>query len=197
MSSRPYRIEGCAIVSADGMLADASGVMPDALVFEADQQFFESKLEQAALLVHGRNSQENQHNSPRRRRLILTRSVASIAPDPDNPKALLWNPAGASFQEAWRAAGAPQGIVAVIGGTEGFGLFLEIGYDAFYLTRANHVRLPGGRPVFPDVPRRTPEAVLAEHGLQPGPPELLDPASGITLVRWTRKPDAEPTGYAR
>ena len=31
------RIEGYAIVSEDGMLANASGIMPDQLKFEADQ----------------------------------------------------------------------------------------------------------------------------------------------------------------
>jgi len=34
--SSPRRIEGYAIVSEDGMLADAAGVMPDSLKFEAD-----------------------------------------------------------------------------------------------------------------------------------------------------------------
>ena len=34
---RPPRIEGYAIVSEDGMLANASGVMPDQLKFDADQ----------------------------------------------------------------------------------------------------------------------------------------------------------------
>jgi hypothetical protein len=33
------RIEGYVIVSADGMLADANGVMPASLKFEADQRF--------------------------------------------------------------------------------------------------------------------------------------------------------------
>jgi hypothetical protein len=34
--------------------------------------------------------------------------------------------------------------LAVIGGTGVFGLFLEIGYDSFHLSRARNVRLPGG-----------------------------------------------------
>ena len=36
----PERIEGYAIISADDMIADADGHMPDALKVEADQQFF-------------------------------------------------------------------------------------------------------------------------------------------------------------
>jgi hypothetical protein len=37
------RIEGYAIVSEDGMLANAAGIMPDSLKFEADQLFFERR----------------------------------------------------------------------------------------------------------------------------------------------------------
>jgi hypothetical protein len=43
MPSTP-RIEGYAIVSEDGMLANAAGIMPDSLKFEADQAFFEKGL---------------------------------------------------------------------------------------------------------------------------------------------------------
>ena len=35
------RIEGYVIVSADGMLADAKGEMPDSISNEADQRFFQ------------------------------------------------------------------------------------------------------------------------------------------------------------
>jgi hypothetical protein len=38
---RPRRIEGYAIVSEDGMIANAAGIMPDSLKFEADRHFFE------------------------------------------------------------------------------------------------------------------------------------------------------------
>ena len=33
-----YRIEGYAIASSDGMIADAEGMMPDTLKLEADQR---------------------------------------------------------------------------------------------------------------------------------------------------------------
>jgi hypothetical protein len=46
--------------------------------------------------------------------------------------------------------------------------------------------LPGGRPVFPDVPAQTPEAVLARHGLEPGERQMLDQARGVSLVSWRR-----------
>ncbi|HKH02046.1 MAG TPA: dihydrofolate reductase, partial [Bradyrhizobium sp.] len=72
---RPYRIEGYAIVSLDGMLANAAGVMPDELKIEADQQFFANGLDGTDAVLHGRHSHENQPHSDRRRRLILTRQV--------------------------------------------------------------------------------------------------------------------------
>src|ERR1700742_2358286 len=93
-------IEGYVIVSADGMLANASHVMPDELKFEGDKQFFTAALDRADLIVHGAHSGEGQPNSPNRRRLVLTRRVATVAAAPDNPKATLWNPADASFEQA-------------------------------------------------------------------------------------------------
>src|SRR5512139_134950 len=102
-------IEGYVIVSADGMLADAAHVMPDALKFDGDKRFFEAALDRAALIVHGRHSHEGQPNSPRRKRLVLTHKVAALAPDPDTPNASLWNPAGASFEKACAFAGVASG----------------------------------------------------------------------------------------
>src|SRR5580704_11017919 len=69
---RPRRIEGYAIVSEDGMLANAAGIMPDSLKFEADQLFFERRLHGVDVVVHGRHSHERQPRSYLRRRLVLT-----------------------------------------------------------------------------------------------------------------------------
>ena len=82
------------------MLANAARVMPDELKFEGDKKFFTAALDRADLIVHGRNSYEDQPNSPQRKRIVLTRRIGAIAPDPTNPKATLWNPAGASFEAA-------------------------------------------------------------------------------------------------
>src|ERR1700731_2256418 len=186
----PRRIEGYAIVSEDGMLANAAGIMPDSLKFEADQHFFERRLDGVDVVVHGRHSNERQPRSYLRRRLILTRQVPSIAADPSNEKVLFWNPAGASFEKAMAVLGTPDGRAGVIGGTDVFGMFLDR-YDVFHLTRASGVRLPGGRPVFPEVPTRTPEEVLASHGLDRDQRQVLDPAKGLVMVSWQRssKPD--------
>jgi hypothetical protein len=185
---RPQRVEAYAIVSADGMLADASRHIPPALQVEADQKFFHGALAQAALVVHGRHSHEGGPKADERHRLVLTRRVPALAPEPDYPHALRWNPAGASLQEAWAAVGAPDGLLAVIGGPEAYQLFLDIGYDAFHLSRVPDFRLPGGRPVFPGIgPDLTPEDVLASHGLHPARRQLLDAAAGVTLVSWERR----------
>ena len=44
--------------------------------------------------------------APRRTRIAVTRTVEAIAADPANPKATLWNPAGAPFEAACERAGA-------------------------------------------------------------------------------------------
>ena len=183
MTSR--RIEGYVIVSADGMLADADHVMPPALKFKGDQAFFNAALDRAALIVHGRNSYEYQPNSPRRQRIILTRDVPGLARDASNPKAVLWNPAGATFAQACDLSGIESGTVAIIGGPGVFGMFMDR-YDTFWLSVAPQVRLPGGEPCFPGVPERSPQDVLAAHGLTAGETQILDAANEVSVTAWRR-----------
>ena len=180
------RIEGYVIVSADGMIADGKGEMPPSIRNDADQRFFQDGLDRAAVVVHGRHSHEGGPRAARRRRLIVTRQIAAIAPDSAHPNALLWNPAGANLDAALTRLGIGDGIVAVIGGTEVFSLFLPL-YDAFHLSRAANARIPGGLPVFSEVgPNATPDEVLARHGLKPGPRRDLDAAAGVSEVTWER-----------
>jgi dihydrofolate reductase len=179
-----YRFIGYAIVSEDGMLADASGIIPPSLIVKADQEFFMRGLDAAAALVHGRNSAE-QPTSPRRHRLIATRKVSATAPVTDQPNALLWNPQGIPVDAALNQLGVSSGDIAIIGGTAIFGAFLPR-YDVFHLTRVPHVELPDGRPVFPDVPTQSPETLLLAAGLTPGMAQSLDPERGVTVVAWQR-----------
>src|ERR1700685_494624 len=90
------RIEGYAIVSADGMIANAAGVMPEAIRNNADQRFLQSELDRAAVIVHGRHSSEGGPRAAQRQRIILTRQVPSLSDDPAHPRSVLWNPAGAA-----------------------------------------------------------------------------------------------------
>jgi hypothetical protein len=179
------RIEGYVIVSADGMLANADRVMPEELKFEGDKRFFTAALDRADLIVHGRHSHEGQANSPQRKRVVLTRSIGTIAPDPSNPRATLWNPAGASFEFACELAGVRSGTVAIIGGPAVFGMFMDR-YDTFWLSQAPRVRLPSGQPCFPGVPARSPQDVLAAHGLRAGETQILDAVEAVSVTPWRR-----------
>src|SRR5215813_14150971 len=144
--ARPRRIEGYAIVSREGMICDAAGVMPAALKIDADQHFFHAALKRADAVANGRHSNEGGPGAAARPRLVLTRRIAALAADPDNPRVIFWNPSAVRFEDAWERLGV-EGVLAVVGGTEVFGLFLGIGFDAFFLTHAP-VSMSNGRPVF-------------------------------------------------
>jgi dihydrofolate reductase len=169
------------------MIADASGVMPNSIRNDADQKFFQSGLDQAAAIVHGRHSYEGGPRADRRKRLVLSRQIAATASDPAHPNSTLWNPTGITLEQALAGIGVTDGIIAIIGGTEVFSMFLPL-YDTFYLSHATKAKIPGGRPVFSAVgPNASPEDVLMQHGLKPGPRRELDPAAGISVVTWTRQ----------
>ena len=179
------RIEGYAVVSEDGMIADATGHIPKDLIADADQRFFERSLNSVDALVHGRNSAEHFANSPSRHRIVVTHRVAAIESDPTNACAVLWNPADALFEKAVAALSVPIHSAAILGGTDVFGIFLDR-FDVFFLSRIAGIRLRGGRPVFPQVPAETPENVLAAHGLRDKKSELSDPAARLIISRWER-----------
>jgi dihydrofolate reductase len=141
-------------------------VMPDELKFEGDKRFFTAALDRADLIVHGRNSYEDQPNSPRRKRIILTRRSARSRPIRPIPKPRC-GIRPALVRGRLRHAGVASGTVAIIGGPDVFGMFMDR-YDTFWLSQAPHVRLPGGEPCFPGVPARSPQQILAAHGLKPG-----------------------------
>ena len=89
------------------------------------------------------------------------------------------------FEDALAAFDEPVTRVGIIGGTEVFGLFLPR-YDVFWLTRGPSPPLPGGRPVFPQVPASTPEEVLVRSGLVAGEHLVLDAAAGVSVTAWRR-----------
>jgi hypothetical protein len=180
----PRRIEGYAIVSREGMICTADRVFPPELKNDADQRFFHESVGRADAVANGRHSKEGGPHADGHPRLVLTRRIAALAPHPSGPKAMLWNPAGASLAEAWDALGV-EGTLAVVGGTDVFGLFLALGYDDFFLSRAP-AGVPDGRPVFPGVPAQTPEALLAAHGLVKLSERVLDDRAAVTLAQWSR-----------
>src|ERR1700722_9530279 len=97
------------------MIADASGVMPDSIRNAADQRFFQAGLDEAAVIVHGRHSHEGGPRAARRKRLVVSRQIAATAPDPAHPNSLLWNPTGATLDEAIEQLGGGDGTIAIIG----------------------------------------------------------------------------------
>ena len=188
MTTRRPRIEGYAIVSREGMIAKSDGSFPEELRIPADQQFYQASLERASAVANGRHSAEGGLKAKARKRLLLTRRVQRIITDPDNPHVVLWNPGTASFDEAWHRLGIDDGILAVVGGTDVFALFLTIGYDAFFLSRTQ-VSIQRGRPVFPGVGHGVAvEEPLKQHGLVLRDTRLLDPVSETVLQEWGPKP---------
>jgi dihydrofolate reductase len=182
----PIQIEGFAIVSEDGMVADANGVMPSGLIVEADQKFLSDKLDDADFLVHGRHSHEYQPLSGKRRRLIASRTIEAIERSDEHPNALLWNPAGLCLEEAADRLGISQGKAAILGGPEIYRLFLPR-YDVFHLSRVDALTLTGGRSLFHDAGTSSPEEALRASGLIDIEREHLDEEGRVTLTTWYRQ----------
>ena len=181
------RIEGFAIVSRDGMLAGANGLMPNSLKFDADQEFLDKALDGAVLLVHGRMSHEGQPNSCNRPRLLLTRSAGSFSSEPVEPNVWLWNPRATPFGDVCAALGIANGMVAVLGGTAVYDMFLPA-YAKFHLCRAGNVRLPGGVPVFSEVGAgRAPDEVLRDAGLAVVDEIIRDAGEQLRHQTWARE----------
>jgi hypothetical protein len=174
-------VEGHAIVSADGMIADAHGEMPPVMRNEADWRFFQAALDRAALVVLGRLGHQR-HPNPRRQRLVLTRSVAGLERDARDPRAHLWNPVGVTIDVVLERLGVEQGVLAVTGGTGAFDIFLPL-FDVFVLAEVSGLRLPGGTPCFSGAP---PGEALAAAGLIAGEAVMLDWSASLTQTVWRR-----------
>ncbi len=187
MSTKRPRIEGYAIISKEGMIARSDGSFPEEIKIAADHEFYQASLDRAAAVANGRHSAEGGPKEKQRRRIILTRRINGVVPDPKNQKALLWNPGSAPFDEVWQRLGIADGILAVVGGTDVFGLFLGIGYDAFFLSRTD-ASIPRGRPVFPGVGNGvTPEEVMKKYGLVLRDSRVLDPETNTRVEEWGPK----------
>lgn len=181
------RIEGYAVISAEGMIATADGKFPENIKIPADHEFYQDSVAAASAVANGRHSAEGGIGEKHRKRIILTRRVDMLTPDPDNPRAILWNPATAPFEEAWARLGIDGGSLAVVGGTDTFGLFLTIGYDVFHLTRTD-ASMPKGRPVFPGVgTTTTAEEALTKAGMVRKSTRMLDPSVNCRVEEWVPK----------
>ena len=180
------RIEGYAVISREGMIAEADGSFPEAIKIKGDQIFYHAALARADAIVNGRHSAEVLAHSAERPRLILTRRIAALQADPKRRHAMHWNPAGATFAEAWASLGLERGTLTVVGGTDVFGLFLDIGYDCFFLSCALG-SVPNGRPVFPGVgPGLSAQELLRRKGYALSASRVLDAPTNTILEEYTR-----------
>jgi dihydrofolate reductase len=182
------RIEGYAVISREGMIAASDGHFPEALKIPADHQFYMDSLDKASAIANGRHSAEGGEKEKLRRRILLTRRVNMLTVDPGNPNAILWNPGSTPFEEAWQRLHVDDGVLAVVGGTDVFGLFLTIGYDAFYLSKTD-VSIARGRPVFPGVGKdgTTAEDIMKKNGLMLRGTRVLDAAANCRVEEWGPK----------
>lgn len=172
-------VEGHAIVSSDGMIADEAGGMPPELRNDADWRLFQAALGRAALVVLGRIGHAR-HPNPGRRRLVLTRSVADLQPDPIDAQSTYWNPAGLDITEVVARLGITGGVVAVTGGTGTFDLFLPW-YDRFVLAEVRGLEMPNGTPCFS---KGHPRFVFPGAGLEARDMETID--RGVVQTHWVR-----------
>lgn len=177
----PIQYEGHAVVSEDGMIADAAGEMPSTLRSEADWRYFQAALDRAALVVLGRKGHAR-HPNPGRRRLVLTTRVAALEPDSADPLAMLWNPAGMPIATVLTELGIASGTVAITGGTGAFDLFLPL-YSRFVLAEVRGLSLPGGVPCFS---KGHPRYVFPGAGLAARDMQLIE--RNVVQTTWERSP---------
>ena len=173
---------GHAIVSADDKIADATGLMPAGLRHEADWQQFQHQLDQASLIVLGRIGHAMFPNPKGRRRLILSHQAQGLELRADG---FWWNPQLMNWREVAAKLLAEGGRVAVTGGRLVFDEFLAIGFDCFYLARAENVTISDGVPIFSQCRNGiSAQDVLRQHGLAQRNYAMLDDKARVSLSIW-------------
>jgi hypothetical protein len=182
---RPIEIHGYAIVSDDDMIAAADGLTPLSLRNEKDWEYYQRAQARSDLVVLARRSHEFEPNVRGDSRLVI--SQAAVEALEKRADALWWNPARVGWKDVAARILPFGGEVAVCGGQGAFDLFLDIGYDAFHMSRAYGVLLPGGRKVFSASVRGvSAEVVLADAGLTLSETVPLDPEHGVEMKVWRR-----------
>lgn len=183
-----HTLHGYAIVSDDGMIADATGTMPAALKNDADWAYFQAQLDLCQLVMVGRRSHEAAPSTGRRNRVVLSRSVPALE---QRQGVWWWNPEALPLHQALGRLLPQGGRVAVPGGQAAFDLLARRrAFDQFHLSRAPGVLLPGGQPVFSaQAAGATLESVLRGQGLAPAPAVTLDAQAPVVLQVWSRPAD--------
>jgi hypothetical protein len=178
-------IHGYAIISDDDKIAAADGLLPPSMRNDKDWGYYQNALAFSDLVVFARASHELEPNTRGDRRLVISRSAAGGLEQ--RVDAWWWDPAEVEWGEVVARLLPSGGVVATGGGEVAFDLFLGIGYDAFHLSRAKGVKLPGGRFVFSACNARvSAEAVLTGAGLRVAETIPLDPEHGVEMRVWRR-----------
>jgi hypothetical protein len=145
---------------------------------------FQWALAGSDLVVLGRRSHELAPNVRGDQRLVISRGAAGLK---QHANVWWWNPARVIWAKVGRELLPRGGEVAVPGGQAVFDLFLEIGFDAFHLSRAHGVKLPGGRALFSGCDTGlSAEAALAGAGLRVSKKIVLDATQGRRHERLAR-----------
>ena len=182
--SRPVEIAGYAIVSDDDKIAGADGLVPASLQNEKDWAYYQAALARSDLVVFGHRSHDFEPNVRGDMRLVISRGPEGLEKRAD---AWWWNPERERWPEVAKRLLPNGGDVAVPGGQGVFDLFLGIGFDAFHLSRAHGVKLPGGRAIFSACEAGIPvETVLTRAGLRVSEKIALDPRHGVDTTVWVK-----------
>ena len=158
--------------------------MPLSLRNERDWDYYQSALANSDLIVFGHRSHQLEPNDRGDQRLVISSAPTGLLQRDD---AWWWNPSVMSWTDVAKKLLPLGGRVAAPGGQGVFDLFLKIGYDAFHLSRAHGVKLPGGRAIFSACDTGlSAEAVLARAGLRLSEKIPLDPEHGVDMTIWRR-----------
>ena len=180
------RIEGYAIISEDGMLADATRHIPELLVVEADQKFFHGNLDRAGVVVHGPFA--------RRRPACQTASSSGVDPQHRGDRSRSETAEFAAVESARRLTRS--GACGVAGAGRHARRDRWAGGERVFrpsaMTRFISHAPPmcgcraAGRSFPPSVPTAHRKTCWRSTGRRPGPPRVLDAAREVALVTWQR-----------
>jgi hypothetical protein len=180
--NHPIEISGYAIVSDDDRIASHDGLIPASLCNEKDWECFQRALASSDLVVLGHRSHDLAPDVRGDQRLVISRGAVGLE---QHANVWWWNPARVNWMDVAKELLPRGGKVAVPGAQVVFDLFLKIGFDAFHLSRAHGVRLPGGRALFSGCDAGlSAEAVLAGAGLRVSERIVLDAEHGVDISVW-------------
>jgi len=179
---KSHVFEGYAVISADGLIADADGRMPDCLKFDADWDYFQAALDHADITLLGRLTHEAAPNIKKRRRLVFSSRVDGLV---KTDETTYWiDPAQTDLHAAITEISGPSSKVAVVGGRGVFDWVLsKPGFSAFHLSIARKVQLGRGLQMFKAAPDlEAALALLETNGLRVSHRVWLDQDAGLELL---------------